>query len=526
MRQFIFAVTSRKIIMSNSNIYADNDLTEVKQLGMWASILSLGYVFWLVGGMEMVERLAYYGVKSTASLYARDPASQGGLGITASEFADILGIWALVMSLVPIVLGGVADRIGYKETIVASTVIKIAGYFVMAWFPSYWGFMAGSVLLAFGTGIFKPGIQGTLVKATKKESRTMAWGIFYQIVNIGGYLGPLVAAHFRQMAWENVFYACAAIISLNFIFVLMYKEPGKEERLEQQQKVKAGEVHQEPLFKAAWREIQKPIVYLYMIVFSGFWFLFFALFDVLPWYVADWVDTSIIVRDLFGEGGTSSSAFQFFMAMDNEGTKILPEGILNINSAMIMTTCFIFAALSAKYRIMTSMLIGCLFSIAAIMVVGAFNFAWMAVLGVALFSIGEMLLSPKKNQFMSNIAPKDKIAMYLGFVMLPQGIGNTLEGFLGMRIYERFASKEDFSRELLEQKGMAAAEIEKIPTGEAFTKLVEFTGQTEQAMTQVLYQSHNVSMAWYIIGGVGVFSAVGIYLYGKWIYSIEKPKPA
>ena len=29
-------------------------------------------------------------------------------------------------------------------------------------FPSYWGFFAGALLLATGTAIFKPGIQGTL----------------------------------------------------------------------------------------------------------------------------------------------------------------------------------------------------------------------------------------------------------------------------------------------------------------------------------------------------------------------------
>ncbi len=512
--------------MSNSNIYADNDLTEVKQLGMWASIISLGYVFWLVGGMELVERLAYYGVKSTAGLYARDPASNGGLGITETQYANILGIWALVMSFVPIILGGVADRMGYKETIFASTIIKIGGYLVMAWFPSYYGFMLGAILLAFGTGIFKPGIQGTLAKATKRETRTMAWGIFYQVVNIGGFLGPLTAAHFRQMAWENVFYACAAIIALNFVFLLMYKEPGKEERLELKRKVKSGEVKQEFLFKAALREIAKPIVYWYMIVFSGFWFLFFALFDVLPWHVADWVDTSVIVQDLFGAQGTSNGVFQFFLGMNDEGTRILPEGMVNLNAGMIMTTCFLFAAISAKYRITTSMLVGCIFSIIAIMVIGLFNFAWMALLGVALFSVGEMLLSPKKNEFMSNIAPKDKTAMYLGFVMLPQGIGNTLEGFLGMRIYKTFASKEDFSRELLLERGMPAVDIDKIPTGEAFNQLVSFTGDTPQALTQLLYSSHNVGMAWYIIGGIGVFSAVGIYLYGKWLFGLQGTQQA
>src|SRR6185295_15113096 len=89
---------------------------------------------------------------------------------------------------------------------------------------------AGAMLLATGTAIFKPGIQGTLVKATRRENSSMAWGIFYQTVNIGGFLGPLVAGYMRKMQWQYVFLACAAIISLNFLMLMVYEEPGKAER--------------------------------------------------------------------------------------------------------------------------------------------------------------------------------------------------------------------------------------------------------------------------------------------------------
>jgi POT family proton-dependent oligopeptide transporter len=507
--------------MSNNNTYAENDLTEVKQLGMWASIISLSYVFWLVGGMELVERLAYYGVKSTASLYAIDPVSNGGLGITMGQYGIIMSIFALVQTFVPVLSGGVSDRIGYKETIVLSTFIKILGYLVMAWFPSFYGFMVGAILLAAGTGIFKPGIQGTLVKATKRENSTMAWGIFYQVVNIGGFLGPVVAAHMRQLSWAHLFYTCAVIISLNLLLVLAYKEPDKEERIERNRKIKSGELKQEFLWKAALIELKKPIVFLYMIVFSGFWFMFNALFDVLPVHIKEWVDTTIIVKDLFGEEGPSA-IFTTLMSMDNEGTKILPEGMLNINAAMIMTTCFLFAAMSAKYRITSAMLVGCIFSVIAITFIGAFNFAWMTALSIALFSIGEMLISPKKNEFMGNIAPADKKAMYLGFVMLPQGIGWGIEGYWGPRLYEIFASKENFSRELLAERGMSVESIKAIPNGEAFNTLVTYTGEAGQALTQLLYQTHNIGMAWYIIGAIGSVSGIGIYFYGQWLFNLRK----
>lgn len=237
---------------------SDSDaLQDVKQLGMFAAIASLGYVFWVVGAMEMVERLAYYGVKAVATLYAKAPVSAGGLGLTMSTFSDILMSWAIVQSILPVFTGGLSDRYGYKESIFVSTVIKIIGYLVMAFFPSYWGFMGGAVLLASGTAVFKPGIQGTLVNATNRKNSSMAWGVFYQTVNIGGFLGPLVAGAMRKMAWQNVFFACAAIICVNFLLLLIYKEPGKEERLARRKAVKSGAVKERDLVRESLKELSK-----------------------------------------------------------------------------------------------------------------------------------------------------------------------------------------------------------------------------------------------------------------------------
>ncbi len=190
--------------MTNKQIRGTNNLNEARQLGAWAAIASLGYIFWIVGGMEIVERIAYYGVKSSAALYARAPTSAGGLGITMTDFGIILSIWAVLQTFVPVFSGGISDRVGYKETIATSTVIKISGYLVMGFNPTFWGFMLGAILLAIGTGIFKPSIQGTLAKATSRNNSTMAWGIFYQLVNLGSFFAPLLAVHLRQLAWSNL----------------------------------------------------------------------------------------------------------------------------------------------------------------------------------------------------------------------------------------------------------------------------------------------------------------------------------
>ncbi|MGZ3421273.1 MAG: MFS transporter [Polyangiales bacterium] len=492
-------------------------LVDVKQLGLVASITTLGYVFWVVGGMEMVERLAYYGVKAVATLYAKDPVSKGGLGVTMSDFGTLLLVWALVQTILPVFTGGLSDRYGYKQTIFVSTIVKICGYLVMAAVPTFMGFTAGAILLAAGTAVFKPGIQGTLVNSTKRENSSMAWGIFYQTVNIGGFLGPLIAGAMRKMAWRNVFLACAAIICLNFLLLLTYKEPKKEERLS---RAKA----KESLFTESLRELKKKHVWMYLLIFSGFWFMFNALFDVLPAHIDDWVDTSDIVHTLFGSGGAQNAFVKFFIVMNKEGTRIQPEGMLNINAGLIMTTCFLFAWLAGKLPAITSMVIGTLLATCAMFASGFSMLGWISVFAILTFSVGEMMSSPKFSEFIGNFAPADKKAMYLGFSQIPLAIGWSLEGKLGMTLYDHFASKDRFARELLVQRGMAADVVGKIKQGEAFDELVKFTHDTPEHLTKILHDSHNVGVVWLIMGAIGIVSAFGIFMYGRWVKTALAPK--
>jgi MFS family permease len=495
-------------------------LADVKQLGLVAGIASLSYVFWVVGGMEMVERLAYYGVKAVASLYATDSVAKGGLGITMTRFGLILTAWAFVQSFVPAVTGGLSDRYGYKETIFISTIIKISGYLTMAMYPTFNGFFVGAMLLAFGTAVFKPGIQGTLVKCTSRENSSIAWAVFYQTVNIGGFIGPLVAGLMRKMAWNHVFYACAGIICFNFLLLLCYKEVGKEERLERQSAERDSGVEQKSLFWESMHELSKAHVWIYLAIFSGFWFMFNALFDVLPNHIQDWVDTTGIVQYFFGDHPPTHGFLFFFFDFSKDGKSILPEGMLNLNAGMIMTICFLIGAISGKMRATTSMVIGTLFASAGLFLSGYSTLGFVSVTAIAIFSLGEMLSSPKFSEFIGNFAPADKKAMYLGFSQIPFAIGWTLEGQLGPRLYDHYASKELFSREALRQF-MSPDAIAKLPGGTAFDELVKQMHSTPQAVTQLLYNSHNPGMVWYIMGCVGIVSAISIWLYGRWILTLQ-----
>ena len=492
--------------------------TDVKQLGLIASILSLGYVFWIVGAMEMIERLAYYGVRAVCGLYAKSPVSQGGLGITPTQFGAILMVWSGFQGTIPIFVGGLADRYGYKLMIGVSTCIKISAYLIMAAFHSYLGFMLGAVCLATGTAIFKPGIQGTLAKATNRSNSSMAWGIFYQTVNIGGFLGPLLAGLMRKMDWKFVFIACACIIACNFLLLLTYKEPGKEERLAALAQRRAQGKAQKSLAAETWQELWRPELISFLAIFTGFYFMFNSLFDVLPLHLDDWVDTRDIVNSVSQVVNMQNRVVSFVCILDKTGTRIQPEGLLNVNSGMIMLFCFFFAWLSSKMKILRSIALGTALASLALCFIGMANTGWLALVSVAVFSVGEMLSSPKFSEYVgSHLAPADKKAMYLGLGQMSFAIGSTIEGIVGPSLYDHFASKDRLARQLLQQEhGWSADSLASVPQGEAFNKLVEVTGQNADVLTKSLYHANSVGDIWFIMAAVGFLTAALILGYGVW----------
>ncbi|MEO0018936.1 MAG: hypothetical protein RLZZ522_2219, partial [Verrucomicrobiota bacterium] len=114
---------------------------------------------------------------------------------------------------------------------------------------------------------------------------------------------------------------------------------------------KAGRVRETSLFREALRELKKPHLHLYLLIFTLWWFMFPMLWDVLPKFVEDWVDTREIVRSLFGAEGARHGVVRFLLGMKEDGLKIEPEGIVNINSRLLYethhigTTWYFFAAI-------------------------------------------------------------------------------------------------------------------------------------------------------------------------------------
>jgi len=187
--------------------------------------------FWIANTMEIFERMAWYGFFAVSSLYITGNVSDGGLGFSDEDRGVLQGVITFFLYLFPVVSGALADRYGFKKMLFAAFVVLVPAYYLLGVFKTFPTFFLAFMMVAIGASMFKPIIIGTIAKVTNEQSSSMAFGIFYMMVNIGGFIGPIVAGVVRAISWDYVFIVSAGWIAVNFIFVtLFYKEPTSEDR--------------------------------------------------------------------------------------------------------------------------------------------------------------------------------------------------------------------------------------------------------------------------------------------------------
>jgi len=182
--------------------------------------------FWVANTLEIFERMAWYGFFAVSSLYITGAVGEGGLGFTDEDRGVLQGVVTFFLYLFPVVTGALADRYGFKKMLIAAFLVLIPSYYLLGQLKTFPTFFLAFMLVALGAAMFKPVIIGTVTKTTGEKTSSMGFGIFYMMVNIGGFVGPIVAGIVRGWSWEYVFIASAVWIFINLIIVLIfYKEP-------------------------------------------------------------------------------------------------------------------------------------------------------------------------------------------------------------------------------------------------------------------------------------------------------------
>jgi len=469
----------------------------VPRPGVFAQLGVLPRPFWMVNVMEMFERLAYYGVRVVIPIYIAQADEPGGLHFSQTQKGLIFMMWALVQAGVPIFSGGFADRYGYKRTIATSLAITIAGYLLMATQHGFWTFTLGCLTVALGTAIFKPGLQGTLVRTLNSGNSGIGWGTFYMVVNIGGFLGPPFA-HFMKgnLSWPFVFIGSACVLSINYLMLLTYKE------------VPSGSHRAGPLEVAriTFQNLGRPKLITFILIMSGFWLMFMQLFDMLPNFIVDWVDSRAIVQTLHLPA--------MFTAVTPRGTMIAQEWMINMNSFLIVLLVVWVSAMVAHMNRVRSILLGIVVASAGLLAAGFTMSGWFCILGIWCFSLGEMLASPKMNEYLGVIAPEGQKALYMGYANMPVAIGWAYGSFAGGQIYDTMGDKANLALRYLADHHIPATGVDRTT---AMTTLQNALHLDAVKATELLWTTYQPYRLWIPFVAVGLASAVGIWLYSRWI---------
>lgn len=359
--------------------------------------------FWVANITELFERLAYYAQAAVLAIFLHE-----SLHLSTEQTGTLMGAFGFVVWFLPILGGSLADRFGFRRSLAIAYLSLAAGYFLMGsltagWMaplrqavPLYWVVLIVLMVPALGPSIVKPCVAGTTARASSESVRSIGYSIYYTLVNIGGTLAPIVAYLVRRsLGIENVFRVSALFVLLMcFATLIFYKEP-----------TRSGE----QAVPTLWAALRNMLVVLsnlrflaFLLIFSGFWIIFWQEFIALPLFLRGYIDPNAKVDLLLSVDPATVIAFQIVVSYF---TRKIPTFTAMTLGILIASFSWVILALHAS----TGFVIAALFVLA----------------------LGEITQSARYYEYVSRLAPPGQQGTYMGYSFLPVAIGYLVGGKLG-----------------------------------------------------------------------------------------------
>lgn len=366
--------------------------------------------FWVANLTEIFERLSYYAVFAVLVRYLHE-----ALRFPADQATSLGGLFGAGVWIMAIFGGAVADRIGFRRALSLAYFILSCSYFLVGSIAAPWlapvrsvvplGLLVGIILFlpALGVAMVKPSVVGTTARASKENVRSIGYSIYYTLVNIGSFMGPFLAGWVHSsMRVENVFRLAALSVFLMFIAVLIFfREP---RRSEEQSSASLAQVGRNFLTVLGnWRFV------LFLLIFSGYWVVFWQQFLILPLYIHDYVDASANT-----------------------------ELILIADPLIVITLTVAVNALTRRISPLPAITLGTLITALSWLILAWHPHVWIAILALMILALGEIIQSPRYYEYVSRLAPSGQQGTYMGFAFLPIGIGSLIAGKFGGSLIHHF----------------------------------------------------------------------------------------
>lgn len=458
--------------------------------------------FWVANAIELLERWAWYGFFMLFANYLTGSSDAGGLEFSQSEKGILMGVGTGILYFLPVLTGAIADRFGYKRVLFVSFVIYVSAFLLMPLFSSFAGVFLTFLYLALGAALFKPIVSATIAKTTHEGNASIGFGIFYMMVNIGAFFGPMVTLLFKDGASHLIFYISAGIVSLNFLLLLFYKEPAREERVA------------EPLretIRAIGRNmasILKDLRFVaFLLIIAGFWTMYNQLFFTLPVFISQWVDTHALY-DFFVRYAP------FFSTNYSPEPGVMDaEFVTNMDALCIILFQVLVSGVVMRMQPLRSMMTGFLVCSIGMALTVATQQVLFTLVAIFIFSLGEMAGSPKITEYIGRIAPPDKKALYMGYSFIPVFLGNVFAGIISGAVYQQMSDKVMLTERLVREHGLQMPE--GLSTNAYFMEVARQLNISGKELTELLWRTYHPSQLWIVILSIGAASALLLFIYDR-----------
>ncbi len=259
------------------------------------------------------------------------------------------------------------------------------------------------IVTAVGGSLIKPSIVGTVARTTTEETKAVGYSIYYTLVNIGGAMGPIIALTVR----ENVGISYVLVVSALTSFALFaatlafYREPPRP--VDAPPPRSMGQVLADMMLVFGNLRFM-----LFLLIFSGFWVMFWHIFYALPFYVKDYLHYSRF------------------------------EIIETVDAWTIILVTIPAAVIARKLKPLSAMVLGVALATSSWFIMGTLTTLTGAIVAMMVFAVGESIQAPRFYEYVSRLAPPDQVGTYMGFAFLPIAIGTFIAGGSSGYLVEHF----------------------------------------------------------------------------------------
>lgn len=456
--------------------------------------------FWVANIMELFERWAWYGMFMIFALYLTGSTDSGALGFSQAQKGILMGSVVGFLYFMPVITGAIADRVGYKKMLIIAYIILSSAYFILGLVKSYESVFATFILLAIGAALFKPIISACIAKTTDEQTSSMGFGIFYMIVNIGAFIGPIVASLSRQKDWHYVFVISSTVIFINLILVILFfKDPIKPRK---DSKFKEEIIK---IFRNILEALKDVKFVIFLLIVAGFWTMYNQLFYTLPVFIDQWMDTSIVYQNIY-------KIWPWLAEQIGTADKtIAAEMMTNIDAMYIILFQLLISYLVMRLKPIHSIIAGFLIATIGLSLSFITHNPMHLFITILIFGIGEMAGSPKTTEYIGKIAPEGKTALYMGCSFLPMAAGNFFAGLISGNVYQKIGDKISIVQIEAQKLGLQLPNIsDEFTQNDYLNAVANHLNMNQQQLNEYLWNNYQPYNIWIIFAAIGISTVLAL----------------